>query len=83
MAEKYKDRDSSIGEIFRNRKRQHSSKDRNGEPTFKTNREILDQVDDDLRIEVSEGPCVDKTLAEKFSMQILTHPHSMFVCKKL
>ena len=28
-------------------------------------KEILNQVDDDLGIQESEGPCVDKILAEK------------------
>ena len=43
-----KDRDSSIGELSRNRKR-HGSKDDN-EPRLKMSREILHQVDNDLGI---------------------------------
>ena len=58
-----KDRDSSIGELFRNRKR-HSSKD-DVEPPLKMSREILHQVDDDLGIQKVEGLAVDELLATK------------------
>ena len=55
--------DSSIGELFRNRKR-HSSKD-DDEPPLKMSREILHPVDDDLDIQEVEGLAVDELLAAK------------------
>ena len=58
-----KDTDSSIGELFRNRKR-HGSKD-DDEPPLKMSWEILDQVDYDLGIQEAEGLAVDEFLAEK------------------
>ena len=58
-----KDTDSSIGELFRNRKR-HSSKD-DDEPPLKMSREILHPVDDDLDIQEVEGLAVDELLAAK------------------
>ena len=36
--------------------------------------EILDQFDDDLSIQESEGSCIGKVLAEKFTTHIFTHP---------
>ena len=83
MTRKDKDADSPIGKIFRNKKRQQISQDRNGKPPLKMSREILDQVDNDLGIQESEGPYIDKMLAEKRSMHIFTHRQTMFVCKKL
>ena len=65
MARKDKDAVFLIEQIFKNRKRQYSSLGRDGEPPLKMTKEILNQVDDDLGIQESEGPCIDKILAEK------------------
>ena len=54
-----------IEQIFKNRKRQYISLDRAGKPPLKMTKEILNQVDDDLGIQESEDPCIDKILAEK------------------
>ena len=56
-----KDTDSSIGELFRNRKR-HSSKD-DDEPPLKMSRKILHPVEDDLDIPEVEGLAFDELLA--------------------
>ena len=48
-----KDRDFSIGDLFRNRKK-HSSTDED-EPSLKMSREILHQVDKNLGIQEAEG----------------------------
>ena len=55
------DTGSSIGDLFRNRKRHGSTDD--DEPPLKMSREILHQVDDDLGIQEAEGPAVDELLA--------------------
>ena len=60
-----KDIVSSIGDLFRNRKR-HGSTDED-EPPLKVGREILHQVDDDLGIQEAEGPAVDELLSEKIN----------------
>ena len=60
-----KDRYSSIGDLFRNRKR-HCSTDED-EPPLKMSREILHQVHDDLGIQETEGPAVDELLAGKIN----------------
>ena len=46
-------------------KEKYISLDRAGKPPLKMTKEILNQVDDDLGIQESEGPCIDKILAEK------------------
>ena len=58
-----KDTDSSIGELFRNRKR-HDSKDDDDTP-LQMSREILHQVNDNLGIQEAEGVAVDELLVEK------------------
>ena len=58
-----KDTVSSIGELFRNRKR-HGSKD-DDELSLKMSREILHQVEDDLGIQEPDGLAVDEFLTEK------------------
>ena len=58
-----KDTYSSIGELFRNRKRQSSKDD--DETPLKMSRKILHQVDDDLGIQEVEGLAVDELLAAK------------------
>ena len=60
-----KDANSSLGDLFRNRKRYGSTDE--DKPSLKMSREILHQVDDDLGIQEAEGPAVDKLLAEKIN----------------
>ena len=64
MVRKGKDADSSIGEYFKKRKRYHSSKDRDGRPSVKTSRTLPNHIDDDLRIQEPEGPCINKIADE-------------------
>ena len=65
MVKKGKDADSSIGEFFKNRKRYHSSKDRDGRPSVKTSRTLSNHIDDDLRLQEPEGSCINKMADEK------------------
>ena len=57
--------DSSIGELFTNRRR-HGSKD-DDKPPLKMSREILHQVDDDFGLPKGKGVAVDELLAGKIS----------------
>ena len=62
------DNSSSVGELFRNRKRHlHQGKDDPMTPPIKMSREILNKnmVYDDLCIQEDEGPSVDPDLAKK------------------
>ena len=75
-----KDRDSSIGELSRNRKR-HGSKDDN-EPPLKMSREILRQVDNDLGIYNRLRTWLSITLSWKnWPCILLSHQQIILNCK--